>query len=57
MPLLVLYGSNTGTCETIAHRIGEDATIRGYSVTVAELDAYAAKLPTEGAVVICYGVV
>ena len=52
MPLLVLYGSNTGTCETIAHRIGEDATVRGFSATVAELDAYAGKLPTEGAVVI-----
>jgi cytochrome P450/NADPH-cytochrome P450 reductase len=52
MPLLVLYGSNTGTCETIAHRIGEDATVRGFSATVAELDAYAGKLPAEGAVVI-----
>ncbi len=52
MPLLVLYGSNTGTCETIAHRIGEDATIRGFSAIVAELDAYVGKLPTNGAVVI-----
>lgn len=51
-PILVLYGSNTGTCETIAHRIGEDATIRGFSATVAELDAYVGKLPTEGAVLV-----
>ena len=52
MPLLVLYGSNTRTCETIAHRIGEDATIRSFSAIVAELDAYVGKLPTNGAVVI-----
>ena len=51
-PLLVLYGSNTGTSEAIAHRIAEDATIRGFSTTVAELDSRAGRLPTDGAVVI-----
>lgn len=51
-PLLVLYGSNTGTSELIAHRIGEDATVRGFAVTVAELDSYVGKLPTTGATVI-----
>jgi cytochrome P450/NADPH-cytochrome P450 reductase len=52
MPLLVLYGSNTGTSEMIAHRIGEDATVRGFAVKVAELDSCVGKLPTTGAVVI-----
>lgn len=52
MPLLVLYGSNTGTSEMIAHSIGEDATVRGFAVTVAELDSYVDKLPTTGAVII-----
>jgi len=44
-PLLVLYGSNTGASETIAHRIGEDATVRGYRAQVEELDAMIGKLP------------
>jgi cytochrome P450 / NADPH-cytochrome P450 reductase len=51
-PLLILYGSNTGTSEAIAHRIAEDATIRGFSTTVAELDSRVGRLPTEGAVVV-----
>lgn len=51
-PLLILYGSNTGTSEMIAHRIGEDATVRGFAVSVAELDSHVGKLPTTGAVVI-----
>ncbi|BCH31186.1 NADPH--cytochrome P450 reductase [Mesorhizobium sp. L-8-10] len=51
-PLLVLFGSNTGTCETIAHRIAEDSTARGYSSRVEELDARAESLPGDGAVVI-----
>jgi cytochrome P450/NADPH-cytochrome P450 reductase len=51
-PLLILYGSNTGTSEAIARQIAEDATIRGFSPTVGELDAYVGRLPTDGAVVI-----
>jgi cytochrome P450 / NADPH-cytochrome P450 reductase len=52
MPLLVLYGSNTGACEAIAHRIAEDATLRGFAAQVEELDARVGKLPTTGAVII-----
>ncbi|MGF1472214.1 MAG: bifunctional cytochrome P450/NADPH--P450 reductase [Rubrobacteraceae bacterium] len=51
-PLLVLYGSNMGTAEGIANEIAEDGTIQGFSTTVAPLDEYVDKLPTEGAVVI-----
>ena len=51
-PLLVLYGSNLGTTEGIAHQVADDARTRGFATTVAPLDDYAGKLPKEGAVVI-----
>ncbi|WP_428970426.1 bifunctional cytochrome P450/NADPH--P450 reductase [Sphingomonas sp. Xoc002] len=44
-PLLVLYGSNTGTSEAFAQRIGADAAVQGYAATVAPLDDYASGLP------------
>ncbi|WP_343527009.1 cytochrome P450 [Sphingomonas sp.] len=44
-PLLILYGSNTGTCEAFAQRIGADAAAQGYAATVAPLDDYASGLP------------
>ncbi|WP_314732904.1 cytochrome P450 [Sphingomonas sp. LC-1] len=43
--LLVLYGSNTGTSEAFAQRIGADAAAQGYAATVAPLDDYATGLP------------
>ncbi len=51
-PLLVLYGSNTGSAQAFAQRIGGDAPAQGYSVEVAPMDDYAGQLPTEGAVII-----
>ena len=51
-PLLVLFGSNLGTTEGIAHQIADDATTRGFTTTIAPLDDYVDKLPKEGAVVI-----
>jgi cytochrome P450/NADPH-cytochrome P450 reductase len=50
--LLVLYGSNLGTAEEIARRVAEGGEAGGFDVTTAPLDAYAGRLPTEGAVVI-----
>ncbi|GHO42860.1 bifunctional cytochrome P450/NADPH--P450 reductase [Ktedonospora formicarum] len=50
--LLVLYGSNTGTSEEIAHHIAEAGTARGFNSTVGELDNYVNKLPKEGVVII-----
>lgn len=44
-PLLVLYGSNTGTSEAFAQRIGADAAAQGYAAIVAPLDDYASGLP------------
>ena len=51
-PLLVLFGSNLGTAEDLAHRIANDAAARGYAPTVAPLDERAGALPTTGAVVV-----
>src|ERR687885_750756 len=51
-PLLVLYGSNLGTAEGIAHHVADDARTHGFATTVAPLDDYLGKLPKEGAVVI-----
>ena len=51
-PLLVLYGSNLGTAEEVARRVAESSEAGGFAVTVAPLDEYTGRLPTEGAVVI-----
>lgn len=51
-PLLVLYGSNFGTAEDLAQRIGADADGHGFATTVAPLDDHAGELAGEGAVVI-----
>ena len=51
-PLLVLFGSNLGAGEGIAHRIADDARSRGFAATVGALDEHADALPREGAVVI-----
>ena len=52
VPLLVLYGSNTGACEAIARRIVEDATLHGFQAQAEELDARVGNLPTAGAVIV-----
>jgi cytochrome P450/NADPH-cytochrome P450 reductase len=51
-PLLVLFGSNLGTAEGIANRLGREGVERGYQVTVAALDDHGAELPSQGAVLI-----
>jgi len=51
-PLLVLYGSNTGSSEAFADRIASEAASQGYAAQAAPLDDYAGGLPNEGAVVI-----
>ncbi|WP_179405596.1 bifunctional cytochrome P450/NADPH--P450 reductase [Burkholderia guangdongensis] len=51
-PLVVLYGSNTGSAEAFAERIASDAAAQGYAAEMAPLDEHAGRLPTEGAVVI-----
>ena len=52
MPLLILFGSNTGSSEAFAQRLAGEAAGQGYAARIAPLDDYAGKLPTEGATVI-----
>jgi cytochrome P450/NADPH-cytochrome P450 reductase len=51
-PLLILFGSNLGTCEDLAHQISNGGTAHGFASTVAPLDDYTGKLPGKGAVVV-----
>jgi cytochrome P450/NADPH-cytochrome P450 reductase len=51
-PLLVLFGSNLGTAESLAHGIAEDAKRRGFVAVVASLDEHVGALPKDGAVVV-----
>lgn len=51
-PLLVLYGSNTGSAEAFAGRIAGEAQAHGYAAQVAPLDDGVGKLPADGAVVV-----
>ena len=51
-PLTVLYGSNLGATEEIARDIAQAGELAGFATTLGELDAYAGRLPSEGAVVI-----
>lgn len=51
-PLLVLYGSNSGSCEAFAGRIAQDAAAQGYAATLAPLDDHVEDLPQDGAVII-----
>src|SRR5690606_39002768 len=53
-PLYVLYGSNLGTAEGIATKLGREGTERGFAVTVGALDDHVSGLPTDGAtIVVC----
>ncbi|HEY5784189.1 MAG TPA: flavodoxin family protein, partial [Microlunatus sp.] len=49
---MVLFGSNLGTAEGIATKIAQDATDRGYAVTLGTLDDQTGELPHEGALVV-----
>ncbi|WHZ13080.1 MAG: putative bifunctional P-450/NADPH-P450 reductase CypD [Burkholderiaceae bacterium] len=51
-PLLVLYGSNTGSAEAFAQRIASESQAQGYAAQAAPLDEHVGRLPTDGAVVI-----
>lgn len=51
-PLLVLYGSNTGSSEAFANRIAAEAPALGYVPTVAPMDDYADDLPKDGTLIV-----
>lgn len=46
--LLVLYGSNMGTCEGVARRMAQEAQGRGIETSVAPLDSLVGRLPEHG---------
>ncbi|WP_093802298.1 cytochrome P450 [Streptomyces sp. Wb2n-11] len=50
--LLVLHGTNYGTCREFAERLADEAAGLGFSADVAPLDAFAGGLPTDRPVVI-----
>ncbi|WYZ44923.1 hypothetical protein EsH8_VIII_000239 [Colletotrichum jinshuiense] len=53
MPLTILYGSNSGTCESLAQRIASDASSHGFHATKVDcLDSANGSLPTDQPVVI-----
>ena len=51
-PLLVLYGSDSGSSEAFAQRIASEAAARGYAADLGTLDEHSSSLPKDGAVVI-----
>ena len=51
-PLSVLFGSNLGTAESIATKLAQEGTARGFDVTLGALDDHVDDLPTAGAAVI-----
>ncbi|KAF4472142.1 hypothetical protein FALBO_950 [Fusarium albosuccineum] len=53
VPMTVLYGSNSGTCESLAQRVASDAAEHGFHVTKIDcLDTANGNLPTDQPVVI-----
>lgn len=52
-PLSIFYGSNSGTCESLARRLATDAPNHGFNVTIVDsLDTAHQNLPTDQPVVI-----
>lgn len=47
-PLTILYGSNLGTAEGIAHELAEEGERHGFRAEVSKMDNAAENLPTEG---------
>ena len=53
VPLTILYGSNSGTCEALAQRIATDAASHGFTATKIDcLDSANDNLPTDQPVLI-----
>lgn len=50
-PMYIFFGSNTGTCEAFARRLGDDALGYGYSAGVKPLDSAMQNIPKNGPVV------
>ncbi|MBN8981373.1 MAG: cytochrome P450, partial [Rhizobiales bacterium] len=51
-PLLILYGSNLGTAEDLAHRVADLAEVNGFATKLGPLDDYVGNLKGQGGVII-----
>lgn len=51
-PMHVFFGSNTGTCETFARLLAENATSYGFTAMVNPLDSALSSMPRDGPVVV-----
>lgn len=51
-PMSIFYGSNAGTCESLARSLFRTATSRGFQVEIEPLDAATAKVPKDHPVII-----
>ena len=51
-PLLILYGSNLGTAEELAHRVADLAEVNGFATKLGPLDDYVGNLKGQGGVII-----
>lgn len=51
-PMTILYGSNAGTCESLAQTLARTAASRGYHAHVDPLDAAVDKIPKDQPVVL-----
>ena len=51
-PMLILYGSNSGTCEGLAHHLANTAGNRGFNATVKSLDAAVDQIPKDQPVIV-----
>jgi len=51
-PLSVLFGSNLGTAESLATRLAQEGTDRGFAVALGALDDHVDDLPRDGAVIV-----
>lgn len=44
-PMMILYGSNTGTCQAFAQRLASEARSHGFQASVKDLDSATNALP------------
>lgn len=51
-PMLVLYGSNSGTCEGLAQNLANAAGSRGFNASVKSMDAAVDQIPAKQPVII-----
>ena len=51
-PMTILYGSNTGTCQSFALKLTADARAHGFAAEAVDMDSGTNALPTNGPVVI-----